>query len=306
MCKGNVLHKPIIIIQNFVCLMRHMLGLRIEHLYRSARYIIENLLQDNTYLAIITFSSTANVTAKARLIASDSDRKYLIDGLPRTVKGSTSIGAGLREVLQHLRAVDLENAEVFLISDGEENTAPFIDDVIDDVKQSHLIVHTISVSQDADIKLKNLAQGTGGRSLTYLETPSITFLDVFSQAVISGHVLPDSSVPVIAGEYFFTIAADWATDVSIYVSSFPIRNTSDVVRVTTWFSGTTIDFTAQNDIILFVSLDQCRLPVINATVFARMDVEGEETIITLGDNGTGNHICYFDIKKKHFIGYTVY
>ncbi|KAL3847553.1 hypothetical protein ACJMK2_018458 [Sinanodonta woodiana] len=182
-----------------------MVGTRINHLYMSGKFIIENLLHDNSYLGIITFSYTAQITAGITQISGSSVRERLKNSLPYNARGGTSIGAGLTEALRLLQRfiLPLENAEIILISDGEENIRPFINETLPDIVQSGVVVHTIAVSQDADMKLKDIAVKTGGRYLTYLETPSITFLDVFSQTVMSGTMAPNAGNPLVIYSYSF-------------------------------------------------------------------------------------------------------
>ncbi|KAK3609731.1 hypothetical protein CHS0354_011423 [Potamilus streckersoni] len=167
------------------------------------------------------------------------------------------------------------------------------------------------------MKLIDIAIKTGGRYLTYLETPSITFLDEFAQTVLSGTLVPNAGNPLVVspfrvvvigedGEYVFTINQSPETSTNIFVSSFPKPNVTNAVRVSTWFSGTAIDFAAREDITLFASVDQCRSPVLNVKVRAVLKSGKDETKIVLNDNGTGPDLLRNDgiysayILKKYF------
>ncbi|KAL3846504.1 hypothetical protein ACJMK2_017484 [Sinanodonta woodiana] len=171
---------------------------RIAEMKRTAQYIIDVLIQDSSFLGIVSFSSSAQILASLTDIKNDTNRQNLKNTIMSlTTGGGTGIGLGL------LKAKDLfvasgkgtRESEIILITDGEENVAPYIANVTDVLIKAGIVVHTISITQDAQQNLKDLAQATGGTSLTFLEKQSVSFIDVFSQVIISGDAIPDTNSP---------------------------------------------------------------------------------------------------------------
>ena len=75
--------------------------------------------------------------------------------------------------------------EIILLSDGESNN-PYLTNIVPTLQEKGITVHTISVTQNADANMTKLAAETGGKSYTYLETNSVSFADVFSEAITAG------------------------------------------------------------------------------------------------------------------------
>ena len=82
------------------------------------------------------------------------------------------------------RKFPTQGTEIILLSDGESNN-PYLH-IVPTLKQKGITVHTISVSQQADADMTKLAAETGGKSYTYLETNSVSFADVLSEAISAG------------------------------------------------------------------------------------------------------------------------
>lgn len=60
--------------------------------------------------------------------------------------------------------VDEDGSVIYLMSDGGENEAPYIKDVLPTVVKRKVVVHTLALGQHADPKLKNVSEVTGGKS----------------------------------------------------------------------------------------------------------------------------------------------
>lgn len=50
-----------------------------------------------------------------------------------------------------------------LITDGEENVPPFIEDVFADILKHNIIINAVAFGSDASQKLENITAATGGR-----------------------------------------------------------------------------------------------------------------------------------------------
>jgi hypothetical protein len=87
-------------------------------------------------------------------------------------RGATSIGGGLQRS-QHLltSANPAIPRAIVLLSDGQENTSPYVADVLPPIRDAQTTVHTIGVGQDADQRLMlSIAAQTGG-TYNYAPTP---------------------------------------------------------------------------------------------------------------------------------------
>ena len=84
---------------------------------------------------------------------------------------------------------------LILVSDGQENRSPRIEAVTPTLKQKSVTVHTILISDKADVKLVKLAADTKGRS--FFDTGSIDTTDLLS-AFRSTVTDEDSGSPGVA------------------------------------------------------------------------------------------------------------
>ncbi|KAK3586513.1 hypothetical protein CHS0354_033532 [Potamilus streckersoni] len=184
---------------------------RIAEMKKAAQYIIDVLLQASSYLGIVSFSSSATTLANLAEIRNDTDRQNLKNiVLSLTAVGGTGIGKGLLKAKELFEASKMGTyeSEIILITDGEENIEPYIANVTDVLIKAGIVVHTISVTQNAQHNLKDLAQATGGTYMAFLENPSVTFIDVFSQVIISGDAIPDTNTPGTIISYSKSAAAN--------------------------------------------------------------------------------------------------
>ncbi|HFD39136.1 MAG TPA: VWA domain-containing protein [Anaerolineae bacterium] len=123
-------------------------------LLRFRLYTDSNVTRDGWYLDDISVGQDAGIKWQA---------KNAIDQL--YAGGSTSIGGGLQRGQEQLTT--LGNAghpwAIVLLSDGLENTAPYVADVLPDIVASKTVVHTIGLGADADEPLmQDIAAQTGG------------------------------------------------------------------------------------------------------------------------------------------------
>ncbi|XP_052061932.1 calcium-activated chloride channel regulator 4-like [Mytilus californianus] len=130
--------------------------------------VVQNVLPNDSYVGIVKFSSSATLIKSMTLIASEEDRGELASLLPISVGGSTSIGAGLQLCCQTLSMLsDVKGSKIYLATDGKENRAPMIADVLPDLLEKGIIVDTLAIGNAADDKLADVSQTTGGSSFFY-------------------------------------------------------------------------------------------------------------------------------------------
>ncbi|KAK3594734.1 hypothetical protein CHS0354_014159 [Potamilus streckersoni] len=176
-----------------------MSGTRSFRQSQAAKYVINNLLPMDSLFGMVSFSSGANILARMTRITDNSVRQSLIEKLPIESGGKTSIGAGLKLAIDLLTSMqnETDGSEIILISDGEENNAPFASNFLQQIMENWIIVNTIAVSQEADILLSNLSTISNGKHFTWLETGYISFADVLSQTITTGGIMSSADSPVI-------------------------------------------------------------------------------------------------------------
>ncbi|XP_071965175.1 calcium-activated chloride channel regulator 1-like [Antedon mediterranea] len=164
-----------------------MAGDPIAKLRQGMDQYISSIVPTGSYVGIVTFSNTAVRKANLALLDDQSSREDLILKLPSRTGGSTSIGSGVLEGIQVL-SFDQDPAGGFLlvVSDGNNNFNPDIDDVVDEVVNAGVIVDTIAFTDNADTSLRILSDVSGGNTYFYrADTDSITVLNEVLIATIT-------------------------------------------------------------------------------------------------------------------------
>jgi subtilisin family serine protease len=125
-----------------------------------------DLMHTNDMIGVVSFDNYIETNFSLTTITSpdiQTQAKAAIDLLYD--RGNTSIGGGLQRGQEQLAT--LGNAShpwaIVLLSDGLENTAPMVADVLPDIVASKTVVHTVGLGSDADEPLmQNIASQTGG------------------------------------------------------------------------------------------------------------------------------------------------
>lgn len=115
-------------------------------------------------VAIVRFDSTASLLAPLTKIEGETERKSLASQIHTSNNGGTSIGAGLKMAVDLLEGRADKN--VFLITDGEENEAPMVADVMDEIISKKLCVSTLALGGNAAKDLEKLGDLTKCPSYT--------------------------------------------------------------------------------------------------------------------------------------------
>ncbi|XP_070532084.1 calcium-activated chloride channel regulator 1-like isoform X5 [Ptychodera flava] len=139
-----------------------------------AAYYITEFLPNGTQAGVVAFSDLATEAAPLTTITGNETRELLLASLPDQVYGATSIGSGVMKGVQMLMNSSVsqlykENSSgrLVVISNGEENQAPYISDVIDDVINNSVVVDMVKIPGGHDQALEDLVQISGGNVLSY-------------------------------------------------------------------------------------------------------------------------------------------
>jgi len=96
---------------------------------RNAAKLFEDVADDEDYVALVSFDDQKEIVKPlAKLANARGDQESAIDGGAFAPRGSTSIGGGIVKAHSALDGTSLTKA-MLILTDGEENTAPFVSDV---------------------------------------------------------------------------------------------------------------------------------------------------------------------------------
>ena len=131
-----------------------------------------DFMDDGDMVGVVSFSSDATVNSQMTTITSTSrdDVKTTIDAISSS--GNTSIGAGLQYGQDQLATMGdpAHPWAMVCLSDGYENTSPYVADVLPSIESTKSIIHSISLGPNSDeALLMDMAAQTGG---TYSMAPS--------------------------------------------------------------------------------------------------------------------------------------
>ncbi|XP_070559830.1 calcium-activated chloride channel regulator 4A-like [Ptychodera flava] len=171
---------------------------RIGILNQVATRYIKATVPDNNFVGIVEFSSSATITSPLVELQTATDRDNLANLLPTATGGGTCIGCGLNTAVDVLEngGKDARGGILLLITDGQENVDPRIDDVTPGLISKGVFVDTIAFSKNADIKLLDLSTNTNGLSFVYLEDGNSTGLGDALSTTITSRLGSSTDVPI--------------------------------------------------------------------------------------------------------------
>ncbi|XP_006813356.2 calcium-activated chloride channel regulator 1-like [Saccoglossus kowalevskii] len=194
-----------------------MAGERIIKLGQVVNIYITDWVSNGDELGMVEFSDSA--TTLSQLVTIDASTRAQLSALiPTTTDGSTSIGAGLLKGIEVLQDGDISRLGgcLLVVSDGEENTSPYISEVIPTLIAKGICVDVIAFSEQASLNLELLPTSTGGRAFFYSESATSNALnEAFAAIATRGQSVLQQSIPL----YSNTIAIDGGTT---FVFSFVI------------------------------------------------------------------------------------
>jgi hypothetical protein len=137
------------------------------HLRQAATKFIKEVAQ-GSQVGIVFFNNVSSVKRSLTEITSDNSRKKLLKRLPTSndLGWQTSIGGAILASLKVLRQSINERKQLVIVSDGSETHKPHIMDknVLEEIDQSKVQIHTIGIGKLADEKLSFLSKETSGTS----------------------------------------------------------------------------------------------------------------------------------------------
>uniref|UniRef100_A0A8C6G9U7 Chloride channel accessory 4A n=1 Tax=Mus spicilegus TaxID=10103 RepID=A0A8C6G9U7_MUSSI len=134
---------------------------RLNRMNQAAKYFLSQIIENRSWVGMVHFSSQATIVHELIQINSDIERNQLLQTLPTSANGGTSICSGIKAAFQVFKngEYQTDGTEILLLSDGEDSTAK---DCIDEVKDSGSIVHFIALGPSADLAVTNMSILTGG------------------------------------------------------------------------------------------------------------------------------------------------
>ncbi|XP_066450836.1 calcium-activated chloride channel regulator 1-like [Eleutherodactylus coqui] len=143
---------------------------RIGRLYQAADVFLMQIIEIDSHVGMVTFSSSASTISSLVQIKSDVQRQNLRKLLPTVASGGTNICSGLQAGIQvNLQSGSSDGTEVLLLSDGEDNFDTNL--CAQKIIQSGAIIHVIFLGTAEEPKLKEIAKATGGT--IYLATDKV-------------------------------------------------------------------------------------------------------------------------------------
>ncbi|KAM9468703.1 calcium-activated chloride channel regulator 1-like [Clarias gariepinus] len=233
-------------------------GSRIKLQHQVAKLFLNQIIDEQQFVALVTFSSEAQILSPLTLIDGQASRDSLVNKLPTTASGGTSICKGLKKGFEALQIPHgkTKGKEIIFLTDGEASDN--VQDCFQEAVQSGAIIHTIAFGPRADKVLKTMADQTEGVFRVASETISSNELmdAFFSMTLFDGNpitqpVQHESTGRNVADWFNGTVPIDWTagkhtTFTVIYEKSAPTvyiqspsgmiydqRNTTDTAKTIT-------------------------------------------------------------------------
>ncbi|XP_050030771.1 calcium-activated chloride channel regulator 1-like isoform X2 [Dermacentor andersoni] len=151
---------------------------RMTFLKEAATRYIQDIADGSKRLAIITFSNDAAVRHTLMPVNVNTRQSFLNTVKQLRTVGATCIGCGLLRALEVLRTPDEtpEGGIIVLMSDGTENRAPYLNDVMPQLTAAKVEISTLALGSKADDKLEKLATATRGKAFFFQDLQGDTAL----------------------------------------------------------------------------------------------------------------------------------
>ncbi|XP_006823722.2 calcium-activated chloride channel regulator 1-like [Saccoglossus kowalevskii] len=199
--------------------------LRLDKLRQAVSNYILNIIDDGEELGLVVFNFMATIKSQL-VVISDTTREELLLLIPTSddTDGATSIGGGISKAIEVLEenGSDPSGGCILLVSDGEENTNPFISDVKPTVLQKHVTVDTIAFGADASSIGEQLPAATDGLTFYYSERSDSNALN---EAFIAIAKRGDPDVSVLIHSNAMSLNGGEVSTISITIDSTIGRGT---------------------------------------------------------------------------------
>ncbi|CAD7683100.1 unnamed protein product [Nyctereutes procyonoides] len=306
---------------------------RLNRMNQAAKHFLLQTIENGSWVGMVHFDSTAYIKSSLIQIISSKERNNLLESLPTTANGGTSICAGIKSAFQVIGEIypQIDGSEIVLLTDGEDNTAK---NCIGEVKQSGAIIHLIALGPSADQAVIEMSAITGGNHFFASdEAQNNGLIDAFgalasgntdlsqqplqleskglilnSNTWMNGTVIMDSTV---GKNTFFLIT--WTIQEPIISlwdpNGIPMRNfTVDTVSKMAYLRipGNAKTHSFPSPMIVYAEVLQGYVPIIGANVTAFIESNnGKTEVLELLDNGAGADSFKNDgVYSRYFIAYS--
>ncbi|KAM5256400.1 calcium-activated chloride channel regulator 4-like [Ctenodactylus gundi] len=135
---------------------------RLERMNQAAKYFLQRIVENASWVGMVHFDSNAYGISELVQITSNDERDSLVNSLPGSAGGGTSICSGINTAFQVIRKVtaELDGSEIVLLTDGEDPTAG---SCINNVRESGVIIHLIALGPLAEEAVIEMSSITGGK-----------------------------------------------------------------------------------------------------------------------------------------------
>ncbi|XP_065292130.1 calcium-activated chloride channel regulator 4-like [Dermacentor albipictus] len=181
---------------------------RINFLKEAATHYIRAIPDGLRRLAIVLFAARARVAFPMTVVNSSTRRHFLKQVDDLSPDDTTCIGCGLELALKVLTAPSdpPHGSSILLITDGRENTAPYVASVMPNIVKSLIEVNSFAIGREADEKLEVLAAATKGQSFCFRDNQPFNGVNIGAAFVTASasEVEPQWPVTVLQVEKDFT------------------------------------------------------------------------------------------------------
>ncbi|KAM8789730.1 calcium-activated chloride channel regulator 1 isoform 2-T2 [Rhynchonycteris naso] len=135
---------------------------RLNRMNQAAKLFLQQIIENGTWVGMVHFDTSASIKSNLIQIVSTNERNQLLNSLPTTASGGTSICAGIKSAFQVIKRKysQTDGSEIVLLTDGEDGSAI---QCLDEVKESGAIIHFIALGPSADEAVIQMSNVTGGK-----------------------------------------------------------------------------------------------------------------------------------------------
>ncbi|KAJ1171803.1 hypothetical protein NDU88_003661 [Pleurodeles waltl] len=167
---------------------------RINRMRQAAELFLLQIIEIDSHIGIVVFSSGAIMKAPLTVIKNAESRQQLIAQLPSTADGGTNICSGIRTGFEVIRKLDgnTHGSEIVLLTDGEDTG---ISACFGEVASSGATIHTIALGPNAAKDLEKLADMTEGFKFSATDKlDSNGLIDAFSGISDGSGIISQQSI----------------------------------------------------------------------------------------------------------------
>ncbi|XP_034635972.1 calcium-activated chloride channel regulator 1-like [Trachemys scripta elegans] len=169
---------------------------RIKRLQQAAEIFLLQIIEMDSWVGIVTFESTAQITCNLQQIVNETVRQDLITYLPTKTDGGTNICAGVRKGFEVIKQKysNLDGSEIVLLTDGEDKN---MNNCLTEVKNSGSIIHIVALGSNAAQELEQFSNMTEGLKFYATDTvDSNGLIDAFSGISSGSGNISEQSIQV--------------------------------------------------------------------------------------------------------------